>query len=190
MDIRLKFVAALAIASSILGVVSLLPMAFGIAGMGPPQFPLAIALTFVVFLGGPLLLLVASLGLIFPRAPRTSVLAAFFILLVVAGFLLFWRLPGHGFIVDWMVMSIVLVLIAAALGLPWRWAFIGGIWQGMLLGLAVAWSVRDFLSPTPGPFPTQARVWFLGCLFALGTTALAFAWRNRKTEIETSGQSK
>jgi hypothetical protein len=172
--------AVLQILSAILGVVSLLPMALGMAGIGSPLFPLASALTFLVFLCGPLLSLAAGLNVISAGAPRTYVLAVFWALLAFVGFLLFWRLPGHGLIGDWMAMAIIIVLVATMLPRPWLWAVIGGALQCLLLGFDTIWSIGHFFSSsTPSQFPTWAPIWFLGCLFAFVTAVLAFLRRDR-----------
>jgi hypothetical protein len=191
MNKHLRFMAALAIVSSILGVLSLAPMVFGVVGLGSPLFPLATAVAFIAFLSGPLLLLAAGLGLIFSWGPRIFVLAAFFVLLAFAGFQLFWSRPEHGLIVDWMVMSVALVLMAAALRRPWLCAVVGGTWQGLLLGFGVIWTVGYYLfSSSLIQFSIRGPIiLLLGCLFASGTAILAFLWRDGEAKIETSSQS-
>lgn len=79
---------------------------------------------------------------------------------------------------DWITMSLVLVLIAAALRRGWLWAVVGGVWTGILLAIMSASSALAFLSPAARGTPTWAPLWLLGCILALASGVVAFMRRN------------
>ncbi len=134
---KLKHLAPLlAIAAAAAGIAGLLPLAFGMAGVAPPLFPLGNGVFFLVILGGPLLLLASGFHVLATRLSKRWFLAAFTALLVTAGLELFWKIPGHGLLLNWIAMSLVVVLITVALRRSWLWAVAGGVWTGVLLGLA------------------------------------------------------
>lgn len=177
---KLKYLpCVLAIAAAAASIGGLLPLAFGMAGMATPLFPFGNGVLFLVTLGGPLLLLASGFHVMASRFFKGWFLVAFIGLLVTVGFVLFWRLPGHGLLLDWLAMSLVVVLIAAALRQSWLWAVVGGIWTGVLLGFASVQTAVEFLSPayrgTPG---WSWLLWLLGCVLALTTGIVAFMRRN------------
>jgi hypothetical protein len=170
---------ALAITAAAAGIGGLLPPALGMVGMATPLFPLGSGLFFLVILGGPLLLLASGLHVLATRLSKRWFLGAFTALLVIVGLALFWKLPRHGLLLDWIAMSLVIVFIAAALRHSWLWAVVGGVWTGVLLGLASVQTAVEFLSPayrgTPGWW---WPLWLLGCILALATGIVAFIRRN------------
>ena len=171
---------ALAIAAAVVGIGGLLPLAFGMPGMTTPLFPFATAVFFLVVLGGPLLLLASGLHVAASRLAKKWFLVAFMAFLVIVGIGLFWRLPGRGALLDWITMSFLVVLIAAALRRSWLWGAVGGAWTGVLLGLASVQTAVEFLSPayhgTPGWW---WPLWLLGCILALTSGIVAFIRRNQ-----------
>jgi hypothetical protein len=168
----------LAIAAAAAGIGGLLPLAFGMAGMVTPLFPLGNSVFFLAMLGGPLLLLASGFRGMAARFSSRWFLVAFTALLVLVGLALFWKLPGHGLLLDWMAMSLVVVLIAAALRPSWLWAVVGGVWTGILLALVSVGSAVAFLSPTARGTPKWVPLWLLGCILALTSGIVAFMRRN------------
>lgn len=170
----------LAIAAAVVGIGGLLPLAFGMAGMAMPRFPFVNGVFFLVVLGGPLLLLASGLHVAASRLVKGWFLVAFTAFLVIVGVGLFWRLPGHGALLDWIAMSFLVVLIAAVLRRTWLWATVGGVWTGVLLGFASVETAIEFLSPayrgTPGWW---WPLWLLGCILGLATGIIAFVRRNQ-----------
>jgi len=168
----------LAIAAAAAGVVGLSPLAFGMAGMATPLFPFAGSMFLLVILGGPLLLLASGVYTAAARVSKPWFLVSFTVFLVIAGFALFWKVPAHGVLLDWTVMSIVIALIAASLRRSWLWALVGGTWTGALLGSVSVQTAIEFLSPayhgTPGWW---WPLWLIGCILALTTGIVAFMGR-------------
>jgi hypothetical protein len=162
--------AVLAIAASATGTLILIRAAFGMAGI-------ANALFFSAVLGGPLLLLSSGLELMAAKVRRTWFLFLFLGLLICAGLFLFWTLPGHGVLLDWIVMSVVVTLLAGILRRSWLCAVVGGTWTGALLGFGAIATSAQYLSPSAGGFPTWTPIMFFGSLLAIGTAILAVARR-------------
>jgi lysylphosphatidylglycerol synthetase-like protein (DUF2156 family) len=168
----------LALVASTICIGGLLPLAFGVSGMTTAVFPLGNAVFFLVIMGGPLLLLASGFQSMVGRFFKRWFLVAFAGLLVIVGLALFWKLPGHGLLLDWMAMSLVIVLIAAALRRGWLWAVVGGAWTCVLLAVMLATSTIAFLSPAARGTPTWAPLWLLGCILALASGIVAFMRRN------------
>ena len=168
----------LALVASTTCIGGLLPLAFGVAGMATALFPLGNAVFFLLMMGGPLLLLASGFQSIVARFSKRWFLVAFAGFLVIVGLALFWKLPGHGLLLDWIAMSLVIALIAAALRRGWLWAVVGGAWTGILLAIMLASSAVAFLSPAVRGTPTWAPLWLLGCILALASGVVAFTRRN------------
>ena len=168
-----------AVAAAVAGLVGLLPLAFGMPAVALPLFPLASGLFFLVMLGGPLLLLASGQRLVETRLSKRWFLVLFMVLLITVGLALSRKLPGHQFLLDWVAMSLALVLIAAALRHSWLWAVAGGVWTGVLLGLASLQTAVDYFSPsshgTPAPW---WPLWLLDSVLAFTTVVVAFIYRN------------
>lgn len=170
----------LAIAAAAAGIGGLLPLAFGMAGMATPLFPLGNGVFFLVTLGGPLLLLASGLHGMATRLSTRWFLVSFTSLLVIVGLALFWTLPGHGLLLDWIAMSLVIVLVASVLRHAWLWGVVGGASTGVILGLASVQTAVEFLSPAYRGSPGWWwPLWLLGCILALATGIVAFMGRNQ-----------
>lgn len=115
MKINRYSLAVLAIAASVIGTLILIRVAFGMASIATPIFPFGNAVFFSTVLGGPLLLLASGLGLIIVKPRRLWFLLGFLGILICAGLLFFWNLPGHGLLLDWILMNIAVTLLAGVL---------------------------------------------------------------------------
>ncbi len=173
--------AILALASSVLGTIALVPLAFSLPTMTTPLFPLASALWLVCCLGGPLLLLSSGLRLIIQGISRLVFWVVYAVFLVGVGFVLFLNLPRHGLLLNWVVMTMGVCAIGLTLRSVWLCAAVGGTWQGVILVVGCVVLIGEFFSPTPGEFPRAVLILFPGAVLAIGTTALAVAQRRRAT---------
>jgi hypothetical protein len=174
-----KHVASLlALVASAICIGGLLPLALGVAGMATVLIPLGVALFFLVMLSGPLLLLASGLQGITARFSKRWFLVGFTGFLVIVGIALFWKLPRHGLLLDWIAMSLVIALIAAALRRSWLWTVVGGAWTCVLLIAMLVGSAVAFLSPIARGTPTWAPSWLLGCILAVASGIVAFVRRN------------
>jgi len=178
--------AALAIGASAIGTLVLLRVAFGMASIAIQAFPFGNALFFSAVLGGPLLLLASGLELLTAKLRRTWFLFGFLVILTGAGLLLFWELPGHGLLRDWIAMNVIIVLLTGVLRRPWLCAVVGGALTGALLGYGAIATTAKYLSPSPGGFPTWTPIMFVGCLLAIGTAILALIRRNDSDTLRAS----
>ena len=186
MKISRYLLAALAITASAIGTLILSRVAFGMPGIATPLFPFGNALSFSAVLGGPLLLLASGLGLITASLRRLWFLFGFLGILICAGFLLFWRLPRHGLLPDWIALNVVITLLAGLLRRTWLCAVVGGTWTGALLGFGVITTTAKYLSPSPSGFPMWTPIMLLGCLLAIGTAILALVRRNDPDTLRAS----
>jgi isoprenylcysteine carboxyl methyltransferase (ICMT) family protein YpbQ len=177
---RLRRIApVITIAAAGVGFCGLLPLAFALPGIATPLFRLIIAITFFLWLGGPLILLAAGIRDLAKRSSKLLFLTAFALLLFTVGIFLFWRLPQHGFFLDWVMMTLAIVLILALLRQVWLWAVVGGAWTGILLAIGEAHTVSEYLSPTVRGVPnwTLLCLWLIGCILSLTSCILAFMRR-------------
>lgn len=167
----------LAVTAAIASFAGLLPLTFGMAGIATPLFP-GSAVFFLIMLGGPLLLLASGLNAMATKLSKQRFLISFTALSIIVGLACFWRLPG--LLLDWVALSIVTAVIAGMLGHIWLWAVVGGIWTGVLLGLASVQTAIGFLSSdyhgTPGWW---WPLWLLGCILATATALVAFIRRSQ-----------
>jgi len=171
---------ALAILAALVGVAGLLPLAFGMPGIAMPLFPFASTAFLLLMLGGPLLLLASGLQGIARNVPKSRFFVSFIAFMVVMGFALFWKSPSRRFSFDWILMTLVVVLIAAALRHTWVWSVVGGIWTGTLLGLASAQTAVEVLSPAYHGSPGWWwPLWLVGCILAFGSATIAFVRRSQ-----------
>jgi F0F1-type ATP synthase assembly protein I len=167
------------IAAAVVGFCGLLPLAFALPGIATPLFRLAITITFLLWLGGPLILLAAGIRDLAKRSSKLLFLIVFTLLLFAAGILLFWRLPRHGFLLDWVMMSLAIVTILALVKHVWLWAVVGGAWSAALLGITGVGTMVVYLLPAASGTPnwTLLCLWLVGCVLSLASCILAFMHR-------------
>jgi hypothetical protein len=173
---RLRRIApVITIAAAGVGFCGLLPLA-ALPSIAEPLFPLVIAITFFVWLGGPLTLLAAGIRDLARGSSKLLFLSAFTLLQSIVGILLFWRVPR--FFLDWAIMSLAIVLILLVLRRAWLWAVVGGAWTG-LLAIGEVHTVSEYLSPTVRGVPnwTLLGLWIVVCVLSLTSCILGFMRR-------------
>lgn len=174
-----KLLPEIDVATSIVVLIGLLPLAGALPSIATPASPLADALWFTVMLSGAFLLLAAGPKLLLSSVPSPAYIALFASIVGLFGAIRLHSTRFDRLISGWLIMSVITAVILLLLRRSWIWGLVGGLWSGLLLGGWSAVGVYSYVTTPTRVFSRLLPVQLLGCFLAIVVAVWHFRIRRK-----------